>query len=71
MIAFIKGRLVHKEATHVVIDVGGVGYHIFVSLYTYSQIKDREDCLLYTYFHVKEDIQALYGFLNETPEGCQ
>ncbi|HHL52422.1 MAG TPA: Holliday junction branch migration protein RuvA [Flammeovirgaceae bacterium] len=66
MIAFIKGRLVHKEATHVVIDVGGVGYHIFVSLYTYSQIKDREDCLLYTYFHVKEDIQALYGFLNET-----
>ncbi len=65
MIAFIKGRLVHKEATHVVIDVGGVGYHIFVSLYTYSQIKDREDCLLYTYFHVKEDTQALYGFLNE------
>jgi len=65
MIAFVKGKLVHKEATHVVIDVNGVGYHVFISLATFGKIKDEEACQLFTYFHVKEDIQALYGFLNE------
>lgn len=66
MIAFVKGKLVHKEATHVVIDANGIGYHIFISLATFGKIKDQEACQLFTYFHVKEDIQALYGFLNET-----
>ena len=65
MIAFVKGKLVHKEATHVVIDVNGIGYHVHISLATFSKIKDQEDCKLFTYFHVKEDIQALYGFLSE------
>jgi Holliday junction DNA helicase RuvA len=65
MISFVKGKLVHKEATHVVIDVNGIGYHVNISLTTYGKIKDQEDCKLFTYFHVKEDIQALYGFLSE------
>ena len=65
MIAYIKGKLVHKEATHVVIDVNGIGYHIFISLSTFGKIKEQEDCKLFTYFHVKEDLQALYGFLSE------
>ena len=65
MIAFVKGKLVHKEATHVVIDVNGIGYQVNISLATFSEIKDQEACKLYTYFHVKEDIQALYGFLSE------
>lgn len=65
MIAFIKGRLVHKEATHVIIDVSGIGYQVFISLATFGKIKDEESCLLYTYFHVKEDSQTLYGFLTE------
>ena len=65
MIAFVNGRLVQKEATNVVIDVNGIGYHIFISLATYGKIKDEETCKLFTYFHVKEEIQALYGFLSE------
>ena len=65
MIAFIKGKLVQKEATHVVIDVNGIGYQIFISLPTFSQIKNEESCKLFTYFHVKEDSQSLYGFLSE------
>ena len=65
MIAFVKGKLVHKEATHVVIDVNGIGYHVYISLATFGKIKDQETCMLFTYFHVKEDIQALYGFLSE------
>ena len=65
MIAFVNGRLVQKEATNVVIDVNGIGYQIFISLATYGKIKDDEACKLFTYFHVKEEIQALYGFLSE------
>ena len=65
MISFIKGKLVQKEATHVVIDVNGIGYQVYISLATYGKIKDQETCKLFTYFHVKEDLQALYGFLSE------
>lgn len=67
MFAYIKGRLVHKDPTFVIIDIQGVGYEIKISLHTYSQIKDTETCQLYTYFHVKEDSQTLYGFA-ETAE---
>jgi holliday junction DNA helicase RuvA len=65
MIAFVKGKLVHKEATHVIIDVNGIGYQIYISLATFGKIKDQESCKLFTYFHVKEDSQSLYGFLSE------
>ena len=65
MIAYLKGRLVFKDPTHVLIDVNGIGYHVNISLATYSEIKDKEDILLYTYLHVKEDAHTLYGFNNE------
>ena len=62
MFAYINGKLTHKEPTFVIIDIQGVGYEIKVSLHTYGQIKDQENCKLFTYFHVKEDAQTLYGF---------
>ncbi len=62
MIAYVKGKLVEKDPTYVIIDVGGIGYRISISLNTYASIKDEELCQLYTYFHVREDVQALYGF---------
>ncbi|MBA4144233.1 MAG: Holliday junction branch migration protein RuvA, partial [Cytophaga sp.] len=40
MIAYLKGKLTHKEPTHVLIEVNGVGYHVHISLNTYSEIKD-------------------------------
>lgn len=65
MIAYLKGKLVHKEPTFVVIDVHGIGYQVSISLHTFSEIKDREDLQLATYFHVREDAQILYGFASE------
>jgi Holliday junction DNA helicase RuvA len=62
MITFLRGKLVHKEPTHVVIDVNGVGYHVNISLHTFGEIKDREDVKLATHFHVREDAQVLFGF---------
>lgn len=62
MIAYLRGKLVHKEPTHVIIDVGGVGYQASISFNTFSDIKDKEDILLATYLHVREDAHLLYGF---------
>lgn len=62
MIAYIKGKLVIKDPTFVIIDVGGVGYQIRISLNTYSVIKDEENLKLHTYMHIKEDAHTLYGF---------
>ncbi|KOF02866.1 ATP-dependent DNA helicase RuvA [Roseivirga seohaensis subsp. aquiponti] len=65
MFAYVKGKLAYKDPTFVIIDIQGVGYEIKISLNTYSKIKDEEQCKLFTYFHVKEDIQVLYGFADE------
>jgi holliday junction DNA helicase RuvA len=65
MIAYLKGKLVHKEPTYVQVEVNGVGYQVSISLHTFSEIKDREDLKLYTYLHVREDAHVLYGFSGE------
>lgn len=65
MIAYLKGKLVHKDPTHLIIDVNGVGYQVQISLNTFSQVKDAEDIKLSTYLHVREDAQILFGFGSE------
>ena len=62
MITYLKGRLAFKDPTHLVVDVGGVGYEVKISLITYSQVKDKEDILIQTYLHIKEDSHTLFGF---------
>ncbi|MEX2336572.1 MAG: Holliday junction branch migration protein RuvA [Fulvivirga sp.] len=64
MISYLKGKLVFKDPTHVIIEVNGIGYHVKISLTTFSDVKDAENIMLYTHFHVKEDAQTLYGFSN-------
>lgn len=65
MYAYIDGKLVFKSAAYVVIDAGGVGYHINISLHTYAKLGDVERCKLFTWLHVKEDAHTLYGFAEE------
>lgn len=65
MIAFLKGRLVQKDPTFVIIDVNGVGYHIIISLATYTDIKDQETIMLYTHLTIREDAHILFGFSKE------
>jgi Holliday junction DNA helicase RuvA len=65
MYNYISGTLVHKEATHVVLETGGIGYEIKISLHTYGLLKSLDRCKLYTFFHVKEDAQTLYGFCEQ------
>ena len=65
MIAFLKGRLVHKDPTHVVIDVAGVGYHVNISLATFADVKDQENILVHTHLTIREDAHVLFGFSKE------
>ncbi|MEC8133406.1 MAG: Holliday junction branch migration protein RuvA [Bacteroidota bacterium] len=62
MITHIRGRLVDKSPTAVVIDCNGVGYFIHISLHTFSQLKDDESIKLLTHLQIKEDAHQLYGF---------
>ncbi len=64
MITFLKGKLVQKDPTHVVIDVNGVGYHVNISLQTFSEIKDQENVLIHTHLSIREDAHVLFGFSN-------
>jgi Holliday junction DNA helicase RuvA len=65
MIAYLSGRLVYKDPTYVIIDVGGIGYQVKISLQTYSTLKDEEQIRLLTFLHIKEDAHTLYGFKEE------
>ena len=62
MITQIKGRLVEKSPTELVVDCNGVGYSINISLYTFSQLNDEENIKLFTHLIVKEDSHTLFGF---------
>jgi len=65
MITYIKGAIAFKSPTYVVVEAGGIGYQIHVSLNTYSRVEKLENVKLLTYFHVKEDSQTLYGFADD------
>lgn len=63
MFAYISGKIAQKEPTSVIIDVGGLGYQINIPLSTYTALPTSgQPAKLLIYFHVREDIQALYGF---------
>ncbi len=65
MIYYIKGLIVYKTPAFVVIDVGGIGYQVHISLHTYTAIEKEEQVRLLTYQHIKEDSHTLYGFSQE------
>ena len=64
MIAYLKGTFAKKAPAAVIIDVGGVGYDVQISLNTYSKIQNLEAGLLQTHLLVREDAQILYGFFD-------
>ena len=66
MITQIKGRLVEKSPTELVIDCNGIGYLVNISLNTFSLLSDSESISLYTHLQVKEDSHTLFGFFDKT-----
>ncbi|HEY4653832.1 MAG TPA: Holliday junction branch migration protein RuvA [Cyclobacteriaceae bacterium] len=66
MIAFLDGKLVHREPTFIQVDVNGVGYHLHISLQTFADIKNQDTVRIYTHLAVREDAHILYGFSSES-----
>ncbi len=66
MIAHLQGKLVEKTATHVVIDCGGVGYHVNISLHTFSLLPNTDFIKLFTHLQIKEDAHTLFGFVEKS-----
>jgi len=62
MITQIKGKLVEKNPTQVVVDCNGIGYEINISLNTFSSLSSDENIKLFTHLQVREDAHILYGF---------
>ena len=62
MITQIKGKLIEKTPTHLVVDCNGIGYEINISLHTFSSLSSDENIQLFTHLHVREDAHILYGF---------
>ncbi len=65
MIHHLDGKLISKNPTHIIVECGGVGYIVHISLYTYSKITNTERCRVYTHLSIKEDAHTLYGFFDE------
>jgi len=66
VITFLNGVLVEKHPTRVVVDVGGVGYEVFVPLSSYDRLPRKDDpCKILTYDYVREDQHQLFGFVTE------
>lgn len=58
MIAQLNGKLVEKQPSFVIIDCGGVGYEVQISLYTFDQIKNEENCRLLIHYSVSVDVRS-------------
>ena len=62
MITHIDGILEEKNPVYVIIDVNGIGYLLYITLNTYSEVPEKGRVRLLTQFVVREDAQLLYGF---------
>ena len=66
MITHIRGLLIEKSPTEVVIETNGVGYSINISLNTFSKLGSEDNIKLFTYQIIKEDSHSLYGFYEKS-----
>ncbi len=66
MIEFVSGKLTEKSPTYAVIDIGGLGYFINISLNTYSFLENKTEAKLYTHLAIREDAHVLFGFAQQS-----
>lgn len=65
MIAHITGKIIDIQERFLVVDVNGIGYKVFVSSDTISQISINQNVSLFTFLAVREDALDLYGFITD------
>lgn len=62
MFDYLRGLLAELTPTYAVVECGGVGYIVTISLQTYTQLEGREEAMVYVHHVVREDAEILYGF---------
>jgi holliday junction DNA helicase RuvA len=65
MIAFLEGEFIFKSPANLIVNVGGVGYDVNISLTTFDKIQKMKSGRVHTYLKVSDDGQSLYGFFDE------
>jgi len=66
MYEFIRGIIIERNPAHIVIEAGGIGYFINISLNTYSKFNQQKEGLIYLHQVVREDAHVLYGFADKS-----
>jgi Holliday junction DNA helicase RuvA len=69
MIDYLRGKLAHREAEFVVLDVHGIGYRVFCANPYSVQGGETEETVMYIHYHVREDATLLYGFTSRDEQG--
>ena len=62
MIAYLKGKLVVKTDTYIIIEVSGIGYKIYMTKKALDLLSENKEVKVYTYLKVREDDISLFGF---------
>ena len=62
MIAYLKGKIIYKTLNHLVLEVNGVGYQIFVGENFLNELRLDTETEIYIHHVVREDASDLYGF---------
>ncbi|MFA7173577.1 MAG: Holliday junction branch migration protein RuvA [Kiritimatiellia bacterium] len=66
MIVYLKGTLIEKSPSTVILDVGGIGYEVLISVNTYDRLPaSGGSCKLLTYHHLRDDNETLIGFFDD------
>jgi len=65
MYEFIKGTFIERNPAHIVVEAGGVGYFINISLNTYSKISQQKEGMIFLHQAIRDDAHVLYGFADK------
>ena len=68
MITQLAGQLIEKNPTNIIVDCGGVGYFVNISLHTFGLIKNEERVKIFTHLQVREDAHTLFGFAEKAEQ---
>lgn len=64
MFEYIQGKVVRRQPTHLVVENGGIGYLLHITLNSYDQVEEGKDQKIYTWLQVQEDAHRLWGFMD-------
>jgi holliday junction DNA helicase RuvA len=69
MLDFIKGEISELTPTYVIIELNGLGYHVNISLFSFSKLQGVNTCKIYVHQVIREDAHLLYGFTSTDERG--